>query len=336
MKKLLVLSVLWVAFSQINSVKAGDDVYDKPTEKKVKIKQTYTEPVEQPKKIISEEKTQPYTENGNSSVRVQSNEYNRNDDNYSDNNDFGSDFGYGYSDRIRRFHNPSIQFNYGYNSYNNFYDPYNSYSYNNNNWNSWDNYAFTPSWTYGYNNFYNPFCGNTQIIIIQPGFSSWYNTGFYNPYNSWNNYYNSYGFSPYCSNTIYNYGYSNYEGYYDNHRKNVVYTPRTGGYSNTNNFTKGNNTNYNYNQSTNTNNTGGFTNGNNTPQNYNTKKWGNENNNSNPENNNVYKYNNKPENNWNNNSTPAPSNNNNNNGWGKNDNNSNTGNSGIKIGSRPK
>ncbi len=348
MKNIFIFSVLLVSILQVNLANAQDDVYDAPRPKQVKVKQTYSAPVEQTEKIIPVETTQSYDEDRNSNYRISSNNdkqpnySNNNNGNYYSDNDYSSDFGYGYSDRIRRFHNSSIQFSYGFNSYNNFYDPYNSY---NNNWNTWDNYSFTPSWTYGYNNFYNPFCSNNQIIIIQPGFSSWYNTGFYNPYsfNSWNNY--SYGFSPYCSNAIYNYGYSNYEGYYDNNRKNVVYTPRTGGYNNTNHITKGNVSNYNYNSPSNNNNGGGFTTGNNTQQNVSSKKWNNGNsNNSNTENNNVYKYNNnnRPTNTYNNqniapnNQNTAPANNNNSWGNSNNNNNSNSGNSGIKIGTKPK
>lgn len=341
MRNIVVFSALLVSMLQISLVNAQDDVYDAPKPKQVKVKPSYTSPSEQQEKIIPVEKTQPYYEEGYTGSRMQSssngNNYIRNSDDYS--NDYSSDFGYGYTDRIRRFHNNSFQFNYGWNNWNNnYYDPWNSFN-NTYGWNNWNSYAFTPSWTFGYNNFYNPFCGNNQIIFVQPGFyNSWYNTGFCNPFSSWNNY-GLYGFSPYCSNTIYNYGYSNYEGYYDQHRKNVVYTPRTGGYNNTNNITKGNNSNYNYNYPSNTNNTGGFTKGNTNQQQVapatpTTKKWNNSTynnsgNNSNNDNNDVYKYNNNrpANNNWNNNSTPAPSNNNNSN---------NSGNSGIKIGTRPK
>lgn len=340
MKNIVIFSTLLFCLFQINGVMAQDDVYDAPKSKQVKVKPTYSAPAEQTEKIIPVEKTQPYNEEGNTSSRMQSpsndNNYIRNNDDYSD--DYSADWGYGYSDRIRRFHNPSFQFNYGWNNWNNnFYDPWNSFN-NNYGWNNWNSYAFTPSWTYGYNNFYNPFCNNTQFIIVQPGFNSWYNTGFNSPINNWNNVgwnsWNNFGFSPFCANTIYNNGFSNYEGFYDQQRKNVIYTPRTGGYNNTNNTTKSNNTNYNYNYPSNTNN-GGFTKGTtNQQQVAPSKKWNNNttnktNTNSTPENNDVYRYNNQPaNNNWNNSTAPSPSYNNNN--------NSGNGNSGIKIGTRPK
>lgn len=340
MKNIVIFSALLFCVFQINSVVAQDDVYDAPRPKQVKVKATYTAPSEQEERIIPVEKTMPYEEGNSSSSRMQSNTYNQNNysqnDSYYNDNDYASDFGYGYTDRIRRFHNPSFQFNYGWNNWNNnYYDPWNSYS-NTYGWNNWNSYSFTPSWTYGYNNFYNPFWSGSQIIIFQPGFgySSWYNTGFYNPYNSWNNYY---GFSPYCASTIYNYGYPNYEGYYDNHRKNVVYTPRTGGYNNTNHFSNGSN---NYNSNSNTNYSGYSNGSNNTQQVTTPKKWNtnyNYNNSNSDNSNNVYKYNNnKPaNNNWNNNSSPEPSNNS---GWGNNSNHNsgNNSNSGVKIGSRPK
>ena len=340
MKKIIVLSVLLVSILQINFVNADDDVYDAPKPKKVKSKQIYTSPTQQT------EKTVPYSEEGSSVSRTSSsgndmqNDY-QIDNNYVDENYSGSSFG--YSDRIRRFHNPSIQFNYGWNNWNNnFYDPWNTYN-NNFGWNNWNSYAFTPSWTYGYNNFYNPFCNNAQIIIIQPGFSSWYNNGFYNPWSSWNNYswnsWNNYGFSPYCSNAIYNYGYSNYSGYYDNNRKNVIYTPRTGTYgnSNTSNGNRNYNSTKNYPSNTNsgswnatgngnTNSSNNVTNGNSTPPK--TNKWNNNNSNSNSGSwSNPYKNNN--------NTNTTPSNNSNNNNWQNNNSNSDN-NSGIKIGSRPK
>ena len=361
MKKILVLSVLLIGISQINFVKAGDDVYDAPAEKKVKAKQTYTETQTYvaPDNQAASEKTVAYVEEGSSTSRVSSPAYNNNPNNYqtdsrySDDDYSGSSFG--YSDRISRFHNPSFQFNYGWNNWNNnYYDPWSSYN-NNYGWNNWNSYSFTPSWTYGYNNFYNPFGGNTQIIIIQPGYgyNSWYNTGFYNPYNSWNNY----GFSPYCSNAIYNNGYSNYSGYYDNNRKNVVYTPRTGTYGNSNNSygnrnynnTKNypSNTNTNsgsWNATNNTNSSNNVSNNNNVNNNTapaKTNKWSN-NNNTNT-NSNSGSWSNPYKNNNNTNTTPPSnnnnSNNNNNNSWQNNNSNSNSNsnnNSGIKIGSRPK
>lgn len=342
MKKIIVLSVFLAGILQINFVKAVDDVYDAPAPKQVKVKKTYTAPAEQT------EKTVPYSEEGNSGTRISSSSGNDIQENYQTDNNYYNDENYsgssfGYTDRIRRFHNPSIQFNYGWNNWNNnFYDPWNSYN-NNYGWNNWNSYAFTPSWTYGYNNFYNPFSGPTQIIIIQPGYSSWYNTGFCNPYNSWNGF-GSYGFSPYCSNAIYNYGYSNYSGYYDYNRKNVVYTPRTGSYGNTNNSTGNSNYNYskNYPSNTNsgswnatgTNNTNSSNNINNNSTPVKTNKWSN-NNSTNPNSNsgswsNPYKNNN-------NNTTPSNNNSHNNNsGWQNNNSNPDNNNSGIKIGSRPK
>ena len=344
MKNIVIFSVLLTSVFHFSMAKIQDDVYDAPKAKKAKVKQTYSAPVEQTERIIPVEKTQPYIEDETTTSRMSSSDFNSaNNSRYNDNDfqdNYSSDFGFGYTERIIRFHNPSIQFNYGWNNWNNnFYDPWNSFN-NNFGWNNWNSYAFTPSWTFGYNNFYNPFCNNSQFIIVQPGFNSWYNTGFNSPFNSWNNFgwnsWNNFGFSPYCANTIFNNGFSNYEGFYDQQRKNVIYTPRTGGYNNTNNITKSNNNNYNYNYPSNTNN-GGFTKGStntNQQQVTPTKKWNNNttnktspNSNSTPANNDVYRYNNKPaNNNWNNSSSPAPSYNN----------NSGSGNSGIKIGTRPK
>ena len=112
MKKILSITAFLLAISSINNLIAQDDVYDAPKPKQVKVKPTYSAPAEQTEKIIPVEKTQPYTEEGNSSSRMQStsnnNNYTRNDNDYSD--DFSSNFGYGYSDRIRRFHNNSFQF----------------------------------------------------------------------------------------------------------------------------------------------------------------------------------------------------------------------------------
>ncbi len=347
MKKLVIIAGILLGFAQQNLVKAVDDVYDAPQPKKVRVKQTYTEPT-QPAQPV--EKTVPYYDEDNTSSRVQSsnvdraNNYdNRDESQYSDDYAVSS---FGYTDRIRRFHNPNIQFNYGWNNWNNnFYDPW-----NNNGWNNWNNFSFTPSWTYGYNNFYNPFWGNTQVIIVQPGFNSWYNNGFYNPYNSfygnsfgWNNFgWNNFGwngFSPYCSNVIYNNGFSNFGSYYDGNRKNIVYGPRTNSYGNSNrNGNTNSNTTKNYynNGSTNTNSGNWNVNNNNTQQNTTTKSTNT--NNNNPQKNtgswsNPYKNNNAPTNN-----------NNNNNGWKSNNNNNysspapspGSGTGGVKIGTRPK
>jgi hypothetical protein len=351
MKKIIIISGMLIGFAQCNTLIAQDDVYDAPKPKEVRIKQTNTQPAKQTEILRQPEQTVPYYDEDNNSSRKQSNiqDNARNsqfedDRNYSDDN-FVS--GFGYTDRIRRFHNPSIQFNYGWNNWNNnFYDPWNSFN-NNNGWNNWSNYAFTPSWTFGYNNFYNPFCNNTQIIILQPGFNSWYNTGFCSPFNSWNNFgwnsWNNFGFSPYCANTIYNYGYPNYGGYYDSNRKNVVYAPRTYGYGNTNrNGTSNSNSNntsgWNVNNNNNTNSINNNTNNN--TQGSKTTKWSNSNNNNNSQQkpgswSNPYKNNTTPVN------TTTPSNNNN--GWNNSNNNSNTttprpgdGSGGIKIGTKPK
>jgi hypothetical protein len=341
MKKLVIIAGILFGFSQQNLVKAVDDVYDAPQPKQVRVKQTYTEPSKQVQPI---EQTAPYYDEDNSNSRVQSNNVNRSN-NYDDRDDrmYSDDYSgssFGYSDRIRRFHNPSIQFSYGWNNWNNnFYDPW-----YNNSWNNWNNFSFSPSWSYGYSNFYNPFYTNTQILIIQPGFNSWYNNGFYNPYYSY--YGNSYGFnnfgwngfSPYCSNVIYNNGYTNYNNYYDANRKTVVSAPRTSGYSNSNQY-RNNTSTYNNSGNSNSNsNNGNWNVNNNTPSNTPNKKWSNNNNNnpqpqnqgswSNPYKSSTPTYNNNtPSNNsgWNNSnnsSSPAPSN--------------GSGNGGVKIGTRPK
>ena len=226
MKKIIVLPVLILCFSYINLLEAGDDVYDAPKQREVKVKQTYSDPKDQ-----SVEQSIPYNEDENTNSRSQSPSYNNNQNDYQyDNNYSGNEWNYSFSDRIRRFHNPSIRYSYGWSNCNNtWYDPWNSY-------NSFGTYNFTPSWVYSYNDYFNPFCGGTQIIIINdPWMNSWYNTGYYNPYNNW--------YSPSCASIIYNNGYPYNGGYYhDGGRKNVVNTPRTGGYNNnTNNGTSGNN-----------------------------------------------------------------------------------------------
>lgn len=331
---------------------AQDDVYDNPRPKQSKAKKTYTEPTEQSEKKNTAEISQPYTESEQTTTRIADKNFiaDNYSDNYTDYNDgYDSDWNYSYTDRIRRFHNPSFQFNYGWNNWNNnYYNPWNSYN-NNFGWNNWDNYSFTPSWYHSYANFYNPF-NSTQIIIIQPGFgySSWYNTGYNNPWNAWNNFgWNSwnnnwYGFSPYCSNAIYNNSYYHHYGINENYynKRNVVNTPRTGGYNNTGNVQSGNGNynQYNNNPSNTNNGKGGFNDNSsntNTQQVTKTTKWNTKQSNpsTNTPNENVYKYaqpNNHSNNSWNN--TPSY----NNNSYEREKINTNDGNSGIKIGTRSK
>ncbi len=337
MKNTLLLGLFFTCIFSSIDIMASDDVYDAPTPKKEKIKQvekTTTTPQYQTPSTV--EKTVPYLDEENSSSQRQSSYNNTrgNDDEYYYSDDYSGSFG--YTDRIRRFHNPSIQFNIGWSNWNNYYDPWYSSPYDNLfGWNNWNNYSFTPSWMYSYNSFYNPFWNTTTYIIFQPGISSWYNTGYYSPWNSWNSYYPNYGFSPYCNNLIFNNNYNHhnhYNGNYETNNKNIIYTPRTGTYNNTYNPNSGNS--------------------NNTPSNPNNNNGGwNINNNSNSSNN----YSTPKQNKWtdrsdNTNSTPKgswsnpyknndndnyskPSNNNNN--WNNSNSNSNN-NSGIKIGSRPK
>lgn len=334
MYKFGVLLVFSFVFLNFMNVKALDDVYDAPKVKEVKVKKQAP---------VLEERIVPYYEENESSNNRRSAFNNggnteRYNDMYSDDNLSG----FGYTERIRRFHNPSIRFSYSYGSmFNSWNDPwYNNFD------NSWYS-SFTPSWMYNYNNFYNPFWGGNQIIIInQPWMSSWYNAGFYNPWyswntpgwNSWNNWgWNSWnnwgwnGFSPWCSNVIYNNTFNNFGGYYDYNRKNVVYTPRTGGYSsNTNNIIKSN-PNFNPNNSSNTN-SPNIINNSGAPNN---KKW-----NKTPVNDNsggnypdVYRYN------RNSNNSGFPSDNRNtspSNNWNKSTPSTSPNNSGIKIGTKPK
>lgn len=342
MKKIILFVGMFLISAGITYSVANDDVYDAPQPKKVRIKQSYeapksttTTPVYSPPE---QQVVAPYTDEENSSSRISSanRQSTNNDDRYSSQDYYADNIGFGYSDRIVRFHNPSIRFNYNYSNMNGYYDPWNSNMY----WNN--SYIFTPSWTYGYSNFYNPFWGNQIIIINQPWMSSWYSGGYYSPYNNWNSWNNIgwNGFSPYCSNAIFNNGFNNYGGYYDYNKKNVVYTPRTGGYSNTNNYTGNNNYTKNYPTNTNTNsgwNVNGNTNTNSdnslqtTPDKWSTKDKSN---NSGKGWSNPYK-----------NSNTTPSNNSNtttsplNNGWNNNSTSSpkpGNGKGGVKIGSRPK
>ncbi len=337
MRNIILYTLFLLGIFYLNLAVAQDDVYDAPVQKPMKVK-SYKQQhnIASDERLGNSEQTQSYSEgdNPNTRMNVTNNNY-YNNSSYGNDGYYSEDWNYGYTDRIRRFHNPSIQFSYGWNNWNNnFYSPWNSF----NSWNSWDNYAFTPSWMYSYNNFYNPFWSG-----MYPSYGSWFNIGMYNPFSNWGFNNGWYGFSPYCYNTIYNYGYNNYYGgYYDYNKRNVVYTPRIGGYSNSTNagisgYNSGN-------SGTNTNNTGGFTKGNtNQPQQQvaPTSKWNNRtinNNYSNPNPENVYRYNN---------SSPSYNNNsynNRNNGGGGWDNsfksepniNIGTGGGGVKIGSRPK
>jgi hypothetical protein len=189
-----------------------------------------------------------------------------------------------------------------------FYDPYYAY-------NGFGAYAFTPSWVYSYNDFYNPFWGGSQMCVINGPFSSCWNTGFYNPY-SWNYY------SPTCATIIYNNAYPYYSGYYDYNRRNVVYAPRTSGYGNS--YRTG------YNNTNNSNRGSGYQN--NTNIQAPAKRYQNTNQNTPRQNNNVYRYNQPANNNGNNTQREAPVPNNNNIG----NQNNNSDNGGIRIGTRPK
>lgn len=326
----LLSGVLWN-----HTAAAQDDVYDAPISRPAKVNKAKPVYTEQEEKLIFPEKTESYTEENSTISRIgsENNTYYNNNNYYNNENYYSDDWNYGYTDRIRRFHNPSIQFSYGWNNwYNNYYTPLNYY----NSWNSWDNFSFTPSWLYSYNNFYNPFYGSS-MLFYQPGFSSWYNTGFYSPFSNWGFYDSWYGFSPYSYNLIYNYGYSNYEGYYDTQKKNVIYAPRTSGYSNSNYIRSGN---------TNTNNApaNSNTNFNNSDNNQSLQKqtspaikWNSRSSNTdyNSKPDNTYRYQQQPtynnrssEDNYRNNSAPAEPN--------FNINTSPNNNSGIKIGTRPK
>jgi hypothetical protein len=310
---------------------AQDDVYDAPRIKEVKIKKQAP---------VQEEKVVPYYEEDESSSNRSRSAFsngNANDNRYSDSYTDDNLSGFGYAERIRRFHNPSIRFSYSYGSmFNSWNDPwYNSFD------NGWYN-SFTPSWMSSYNNFYNPFWGGNQIIIInQPWISSWYNAGFYNPWNSWGstgwNSWNNWGwnsFSPWCSNVIYNNTFNNYGGYYDYNRKNVVYTRRrTGGFStNTNTIIK-TNPNFNPNNASNTNNPNII---NNSPSSTGKSKWNKTpaQNNSNSAYPDVYRPHNS--NNTYDRSNTVPPTHNNNNGWNKNTPSSPDNTGGIRIGTKPK
>ena len=138
MKNITVFFVLIASLLCAHPLQAQDDVYDAPVQRQPKAKVSkpvYSEPQE---RIVLPGRTQSYSEsNDNSTARtINNNYYNNNnysDDNYSDNDYYSNDFGYGYgySDRIRRFHNPSMQFSYGWNNWNNnYYSSWNNY----NNW----------------------------------------------------------------------------------------------------------------------------------------------------------------------------------------------------------
>ena len=312
MKKIIALSAILLCISQF-PLQAGDDVYDAPAEKKVRVKQERPAPEE---RTVPQERTVPYEEE-NSPSRTQSPTYNNQNDNYNnsyDNNYSSDDWNYSYSDRLRRFHNPSVRFSYGWSVCNNsFYDPWNAYGYQ-------PSYI-TPSWAYTYNDFYNPFWSSSVVVYDPWGYPSPY----YSPYNSW--------YSPTCSAIIYGNGYNSYPYYgnggyggyygggYEVSPRNTYNGPRTGGYSNTNSHPRGSN----YTGSSNTNNSGIQ---NNNPQSAPAKRWNNAGNNSN-----TYKYSNPNINR----ESPAPQQRTepSNNGW-NNNNSNNNGSGGIRIGTRPK
>jgi len=108
MKKILSITAFLLAISSINNLIAQDDVYDAPKSKIVKIRKTYTEPTQ------PSEQSVPYYDEQDARVKSniqndgrQNNYDDRDQSYYSDDN---SSYGFGYSDRIRRFHNSSIQF----------------------------------------------------------------------------------------------------------------------------------------------------------------------------------------------------------------------------------
>lgn len=343
MKKGLFVSGLLLFLFSFPAAMAQDDVYDAP---KVKAKKTPKVSTNLP----ANEQSVPYYDeensagkrtnlpgnnnnNGNYGYEQQQDQQRYGDNYYAD--DFAFNSGFGYTDRIRRFHNPSIRFHVGWDYYNSFYSSwYNNFDY------GWYNNYFTPSWVYNYSNFYNPFWNNSTIVVIQqPWYNSWYSAGFNNPWWGWNRWDNwGYNwFSPHCSNIIYNNNYPYYNNYYDYNRKNVVSAPRVGYHTNTPYVpVKSNNNNGNNNNGYNNN---GYNNNTNQPnKTYNNKQWNNNNQpRTNP--NDVYKYNNQPKNN---NTTPNYQKNNNNNapanngGWNKGNSAPSNNNSGIKIGTKPK
>ena len=146
MKKIILVGLLMFGFTHIHVLQAGDDVYDAPTPKKVKVQVQRQAPVQ--------EQSVPYYEDNNGrqqrnfSNQQQSNNYQNQDNDYQgddyqyDNNYIEDDWNYSYSDRLRRFHNPSLRFSYGWSSCNNSWnDPFYN-SFNNNCYNS-----FTPNWS---------------------------------------------------------------------------------------------------------------------------------------------------------------------------------------------
>lgn len=347
MRKILLIGILGLVF---NSTFADDDVYDAPRPKKEKVR------IEK-KTAVQEEQVVPYyEEEQNKTVRKQStysnssnNEYDRSyEDNYNSDNfsSFGNNnsnwyaddyWASSYSNRINRFHNPSMRFSTCCNA-NLWNNPYNNYSYNNF-WNDGWYFNSFPSYSSFYGNNWSPF--NTQVVIIQsPWLNSWYNTGWgYSTYSFWN-----WG-TPSCSNFSYGNPYYNYQGnnigynYYGNenfnnnqHRSNTVNTPRTGGYNNTNSSTYNGSKGYGKTENV-------------TPPSKPENTWAVQKNKPTPnqqnEKPNVYKYNNPSNstNEWNtkaveksnssNNQQPS-----NHSGWGTPNSNSNSG--GVKFGSRPK
>jgi hypothetical protein len=309
MKQFIALSALFLLLSHTNLIIADDDVYSPPKPREVRVKQTPQAPAET-------EKTVPYEEeNSNTSSRQQP-VYSDNDggnyqtDNYSDDGWNSS-----YSDRIRRFHNPSIRYSVGWSLSNSYWnDPFYSYNSFGNSWNSpYYSYGSNIYSPYGYNDFYYPYYGSSTVIVFNDPWSNCYNP------------YYGYGYSPTCASIIYNNAYPYYYGGgYESPRRNVVNTPRTGGYYNNTNNTNGRNYNYNYPSNS------GYNRGN--TQQQTPKKYSNPNSGTNSQSNDTYKYHQPAYNNsGNTHRENTPSNNGN---WGNS--NDNSGRGGVKIGSRPK
>jgi hypothetical protein len=229
MKNLVVGSIVAGLLMAGTLVKAGDDVYDEFTPKKVRVTQSNTAPTT-PSPVSTGSPSPSFGEN-------------RSGDSYYQEDD--NTFSASYSDRIRRFHNPSVGFSAGfggyYGGYNNFYDPF----YSNNNWYNpgWNQSNwFTPRPYWDYYNFWNPF-SSTIIIINSPWQQNWgwcndpwsnfgwnnnwnssWNNPWYNPYNSW--------WTPSCHNIVNN----NWGWDYGYGRKTPVYTPRINTHTNSPNF----------------------------------------------------------------------------------------------------
>src|SRR5665647_2455081 len=126
MKKFIALFVLSLTILSLpfNLLIAGDDVYDAIKQREIKAKpSSYNAPTE------STEKSVPYSEEDNSNQNRPSTAYS-NDGGYNQSDSYyADDWNYSYSDRIRRFHNPSIRYSVGWSSFNNYWnDPWSSYS----------------------------------------------------------------------------------------------------------------------------------------------------------------------------------------------------------------